>query len=374
MKILFVLNEPSFFVSHRLAVAQAAMKRGFDVHVATCDGTAVEKVVASGFTHHVVPFTRSGKNPFVEIWALLKLALLFVRLKPDLLHLVTIKPVLYGGFLSRVLRIRGVVAAISGLGSVFRGDSSEGILRFFIVCLYKISLRKKNIRVIFQNPDDRETLLSAGIVKAQAVRLIKGSGVDLCAYPALEEPDADAVKVVMAARLLREKGVFQFVEAARILQSRSAHPRVRFVLVGEPDPGNPSTVLAHELDAWQQEDVVDVLGYRDDIAQVFAQSHIVVLPSYYGEGLPKVLIEAAACGRPVVTTDHPGCRDAIVPDVTGLLVPVKDGLALADAVQWLVEHAEQRRQMGRAARTFAEQTFSVDRVVDQHLRIYKELA
>jgi len=374
MKILFLLNVPSFFLSHRLAIAQAAMKKGFDVHVASCDGADVEKIVALGFTHHVVPFTRSGKNPFVEMCALFRLALLLVRIRPDLLHLVTIKPVLYGGFLSRVLRIRGVVAAISGLGSVFRGDASGGVLRFFIVCLYKLSLRKKNIRVIFQNPDDRETLLSAGIVKPDTARLIKGSGVDLGAYPALDEPAGDTVKVVMAARLLREKGVFQFVEAARILQARSPQPRVRFALVGEPDPGNPSTVLAHELDAWRQEGVVDVLGFRGDIAQVFAQSHIVVLPSYYGEGLPKVLIEAAACGRPVVTTDHPGCRDAIVPDVTGLLVPVKDSLALADAVQWLVDHAEQRKQMGRAARIFAEETFSVDRVVDQHLQIYEELA
>jgi len=344
---------------------------GFEVHVATCGGAAVGKIEELGFHHHTIPFTRSGKNPFVEMRTLFGLARLFIRIKPDLVHLVTVKPVLYGGVLARLLRIKAIVAAISGLGSVFRGDASGGLLKFFIVQLYSVALRKKNIRVIFQNPEDRKEMLSAGIVTGEVARLIKGSGVDLARYPVLAEPDGGPFRVVMAARLLREKGVLQFIEAAKILHDRT--DRVRFVLVGEPDPGNPSTVSMTEFERWRQEGVVDVLGFREDIPEIFSNSHIVVLPSYYGEGLPKVLIEAAACGRPVVTTDHPGCRDAIVPDVTGLLIPVKNSVALADAVEWLVGHTEERRRMGKAARFFAEENFSIEQVAEQHLRIYREL-
>jgi len=371
MKILLIVNVPSFFLSHRLAVAQAAKEKGFDVHIASANGSDVEKIQRLGFTHHTIPFTRSGKNPFVELKALFGLARLFIRLKPDLVHLVTIKPVLYGGFLSRLLNIRAVVAAISGLGSVFTDDGAGKFLRFLVLRMYQASLRGENIRVIFQNPDDEKKLLSAGVVLKKNSRLIKGSGVDLAVYPAINELSNDRIKVVMASRLLREKGTHVFVGAAKILLSRSIS--AEFILVGEPDPGNPSSISIQEFEDWRGGEIVNMMGFRKDIAQIFSQSHIIVLPSYYGEGLPKVLIEAAACGRPVVTTDHPGCRDAIVAGVTGLLVPVKDAVALADAIELLVKDAERRQAMGKAARIFAEQNFSIEHVVYQHLSIYKEL-
>jgi glycosyltransferase involved in cell wall biosynthesis len=175
----------------------------------------------------------------------------------------------------------------------------------------------------------------------------------------------------MAARLLRDKGVYVFVESARLLKSRGVEVVMR--LIGSPDPGNPTSVVQSELDGWSAEGVVELLGYRSDIAEQYAVANIVCLPSHYGEGLPKTLVEAAACGRAVITTNHPGCRDAIEPEVTGVLVPVKSAHSLADAIQLLIETPERRLHMGKAGRELAEQAFSIDRIVEQHLVIYKEL-
>jgi len=371
MKILIVINEPGFFLSHRLAIGQAAMARGFDVHVATSNGVAVKQIVALGFKHHVIDFSRSGKNIFKESCTLFTLFRLFIQIKPDLLHLVTIKPVLYGCFVARLLRIKALVVAITGLGIVFSGDKKRNFLKHIILIMYRLSLRNKGIRVIFQNKDDEATMINAGLVSKENARLIKGSGVNLADYPMAEVPDSDQIRVVMAARLLRAKGVHEFVKAARIVRTKLCN--VHFTLVGEPDPGNPSSISKQEFALLRQESLVEVMGFREDIPQIFSNAHIVVLPSYYGEGLPKVLIEAAACGRPIITTDHPGCRDAVVPDITGLLVPIRDAVALAEAIENLAKDAERREKMGAAAHAFAEQNFSIERVIEQHMSIYDEL-
>jgi len=213
-------------------------------------------------------------------------------------------------------------------------------------------------------------LVRAVGVGKDKTRLISGSGVDLKDFPVLPEPDQIPV-VVMASRLLKDKGVHEFVEAARILRSRGVD--ARFQLIGDPDPGNPVSVTAESIQAWREEGVIECLGFRTDIPKLFSQSNIIVLPSYYGEGLPRVLIEAAACGRAVVTTDMPGCRDAIVPDVSGLLVPARDAKALADAIQLLIEDADLRQRMGREGRRLAEKEFSIEKIVQAHLEIYASL-
>ncbi len=289
-----------------------------------------------------------------------------------MLHLVTIKPVLYGGIAARLLNVPAVVSAISGLGFLFvkRSGLRVHMLRYAVLFLYRLAMRHPNQQVIFQNPTDRDALVNAGGVGKDKTRLIRGSGVDLRDYPVNPEPDGIPV-VVMASRLLKDKGVYEFVGAARLLQSQgiAAH----FQLIGEPDPENPESITTEEVRAWKKEGIVDCLGFRVDIAGLFSQAHIVALPSYYGEGLPKVLIEAAACGRAVVTTDMPGCRDAIEPDVSGLLVPARDADALAQAITCLIEDAPLRQQMGKSGRDLAEREFSIEKVIATHLEIYRQL-
>ena len=370
-KILFVVNAPEFFLSHRLPIALAAREAGYDVHVATADGNAVREIRLLGLVHHTVAIARSGQNPVSELGSIISLYRLFRLLKPDLVHLITIKPVLYGGIAARLAGISAVVVAVSGLGTVFVAKSAAARIRRVLVSgLYRLALNQRRLAVIFQNPDDRDGLLAIGALEENQVRMIRGSGVNLANYSFVPEPEGTPV-VVMAARLLRDKGVYVFVESARLLKSRGVEVVMR--LIGSPDPGNPTSVVQSELDGWSAEGVVELLGYRSDIAEQYAVANIVCLPSHYGEGLPKTLVEAAACGRAVITTNHPGCRDAIEPEVTGVLVPVKSAHSLADAIQLLIETPERRLHMGKAGRELAEQAFSIDRIVEQHLAIYKEL-
>nr|WP_272891931.1 glycosyltransferase family 4 protein [Stutzerimonas stutzeri] len=365
-----VVNDPLFFLSHRLPLAKAALAEGYSVHVATMPGASADKIERYGFTHHKLPFTRSGVHPIGELVALIALLRLCLKLKPTILHLVTIKPVLYGGIVARVCSIKGVVAAVSGLGFVFTArEAKYSILRELVKLLYRVALSQPNVRVIFQNPDDLAEFVKSRVVFLKQAILIKGSGVNLAEYSFKSESYGQPA-VVFAGRLLRDKGVVEFVSAVRMLHARGVNARFR--LLGSIDLGNPSSIQGGELEKWREEGIVECLGYRTDIAEIFADSHIVVLPSYR-EGLPKVLMEAAACGRAVVTTDVPGCRDAIEAGVTGLLVPVYNIEALADAIQKLVENPQLRQRMGRAARELAEREFTVENVVQQHLNIYRTL-
>lgn len=368
--VLFVVNAPEFFLSHRLPLAIAAKNSGYEVHVATADGPDVERIQSLGFVHHVVPFARSGQNPLNELGTLLCLVRLFRRVRPVLVHLITIKPVLYGGIAARVGGVGSVVSAVSGLGTVFLAESvAARVRRWLVTGWYRSAFKQKRLAVIFQNPDDRDALLRLkALVPAQA-RMIRGSGVALADYPCVPEPEGKPV-VVMAARLLKDKGVFEFVEAARLLKQRGLVVDMR--LIGSPDPGNPTSVNQQELDHWTAEGHVELLGYRKDIAEQYAAAHIICLPSYR-EGLPKSLVEAAACGRAVITTDVPGCRDAITPGETGLLVPVKNAEALADAIEKLVTSPELRKKMGPAGRALAEEFFAIEKIVEQHMDIYQEL-
>lgn len=369
-RLLFVVNNPAFFLSHRVPIALAARDAGYEVHVATMDGPTVPIIREHGFTHHVIPMNRSGRHPLEELRSLAAMWRLFHQLKPDLVHAVTIKPVLYGGIAARFARVPAYVAAVSGLGFIFtrRVDSFDP-LRTAATVLYRLALGHRNSRVVFQNRSDRHELRRARVVLPGQAVLIRGSGVDLHAYSPVPEPEGAPV-AIMVARLLTDKGVREFVEAARLT---AGHPSgLRWVLVGAPDPGNPASITDEEFQRWQGEGVVQCMGEREDIAELYQNSHIAVLPSYR-EGLPRSLVEAAACGRPVVTTDVPGCRDAVEPGVTGLLVPVRDARALADAVVSLASDAPRRRAMGAAGRRLAEEAFDIEKVVKAHLAIYAQL-
>jgi glycosyltransferase involved in cell wall biosynthesis len=374
-KILFLVNVDWFFLSHRLPIAVEAKRLGFEVHVACTLTSQSTNLYKHGFQVHPLTLERGSSNPlnvfasFLEIYWLLRIQ------KPNLVHLVTIKPVLLGGIAARLVGVPSVVAAISGLGFVFvaRGFIAS-LRRLLIAGLYRLAMGHTNLKVIFQNADDKASLQSLAHLAESKMALIRGSGVDLSEYK-VGKPPPDERIVVLAARLLLDKGVSEFVDAARILRNHygGAFPKVRFVLVGEQDSDNPRSVKTAQLKKWTEEGAIEHWGHRRDMPVVMSTAYIVTLPSYYGEGLPKVLVEAAACGRAVVTTDHPGCRDAIEPGVTGVLVPVRDARALANAIQDLLDHPDKCEAMGKAGRILAEQAFDVNQVVATHMQIYQEL-
>lgn len=370
-KIVLVLNGVAYFLSHRLPIALELQRKGYEVHVVTPDAEPTS-FYKFGFVYHELPMSRSGVNPLFEWLVIARLFKLFRSVNPELVHLVTIKPYLYGGVAARLAKVHGVVSAVAGLGVLFsQKNVKKKFLRNVLYPLFKLAFGHKNQITIFQNQDDRNTLVNWVGLPSRKTTVIRGAGVDLQQYLYTVEPDNQPPVIAFAARLLKDKGVEQFVEAARILQQRGMV--ARFLLIGEPDPGNVNTITQQQLDAWENAGLVECLGYRCDIPQLFSQVNIVSLPSFYGEGLPKVLIEGAACGRAVVTTDWPGCRDALIPNETGLLVPVRDSVALADAFQLLLENPRLRQAMGAAGRKLAEDVFSIEKVVHRHIQIYREL-
>lgn len=365
-RLLFVVNVDWFFVSHRLPIALAAMEHGYEVHLASALTDKAEQLKALGITVHPLPLSRSGTSIQSELRCFYHIYKLVQYVKPDVIHMVTIKPVLYAGIASRLLSVKTRVASISGLGFVFIAQGVKAIvLRTLIAKLYRLALNRKNTQVIFQNPNDRDLFLKQSIIKSDQVTMIRGSGVSLQDYQVQPEPDGTPV-VMLVARLLIDKGVLEFVEAARLLKEEQI--QVRMVLVGDTDE-NPKSISSKQLEEWTKQGIVEHWGYSTNVAETMAKSHIVVLPSYR-EGLPKSLIEAAACGRAVITTDVPGCRDAITADETGLLIPVKNATALAKAIAQLAENSTKRQQMGLAGRALAEQAFTIEHVIQSHLMIY----
>ena len=368
-KIVFVVNNANYFISHRLTIGLALLAKGVEVHV-VAPGECPRVLSEAGFIYHSVSMSRKGMNPFSEFSSIFSLYRIFRKIQPDLVHLVTIKPYLYGGIAARLAGVPSVVSAVAGLGILFSGQGIKNkILRSILFPFYRIAFNHINQAVIFQNSNDRDLLVDWGVLRSDKARLIRGAGVDLKNYPFLPEPHGIPV-ISFAGRLLKDKGVEEFIDASRILKQRNVE--ASFWLIGEPDLGNSNTVTHDQLDMWVSEGLVECLGYRADIAHLFSQSNIVSLPSYYGEGLPKVLIEAAACGRAVITTDHPGCRDAIEPD-TGVLIPIRNSERLADALQDLIMNSDKRTAMGSAGRVLAQREFSIEKIVNHHFKIYRDL-
>ena len=369
-RLLFVVNVDWFFLSHRLPIALKAVEQGYDVHIATRLTDKPCELQRHGLVVHPLALDRSNTGLLSAWRTMLELWRVFKAVRPDVVHLVTIKPVLLGGLVARLAGVRAVVAAVSGLGFVFLASGARAAARrWLVVKLYRVALGHPNLKVIFQNPDDLVSLSKLAKLPHGSTEMIRGSGVDLAQYG--HTPIQPGVPVVLlAARMLADKGVREFVEAARLLKQQGIAGR--FCLVGDVDPANPASLTVAELAQWAHEGVIELWGQRSDMLEVLSAAHLVVLPSYR-EGLPKVLLEAAACGRAVVTTDVPGCRDAIDPGVTGLLVPVRDSKALANAIQELLGDPARCSAMGIAGRVLAERAFDVRQVVDAHLRIYQEL-
>ena len=368
-RLVFFVTEDWYFCSHRLTLACAARAAGFDVAVVTRVQRHAAQIRDAGIELIPIDLARSSKNPFTESRTLSQLIRIYRRLKPDIVHHVALKPVLYGTIAARLAGVPTVINALAGLGYLFSSmDFAARLSRPLLEIGFR-TLLKPN-RVIVQNPDDRQLLVERGLINAQRTTLIRGSGVDLAAFaPA---PEANGIPlIVLPARLLWDKGVGEFVAAARLLRQQNV--AARLALVGAPDPANPASVPQATLEAWRAEGVVELWGWRDDMAQVFRDCHVACLPSYR-EGLPKALLEAAACGRPLVTCDVPGCREVVRHGINGLLVPLRNPAALAAALKQLVENPQQRAAFGRAARDLAAAEFSLSAVIDQTLALYRELA
>jgi len=366
--LLFVVNVDWFFVSHRLPIALAAIEQGFEVHLACGITNKRDLLESHGIIVHPLALSRSGVGVLNELKTLSQLFSVIKKVKPNITHSVTIKPVLYSNIIARLLKVPIRVSSISGLGYVFIANGLKAkLFRLFISVLYKLALTGSQT-IIFQNKADRDTLKTLGAVKTEQEVFIRGSGVDLNLYPVAKEPKNKPV-VMLIARLLIDKGVNEFAEAAKIIKLTKSD--IRMVLVGDADLENPKSISPKLLSHWGDEGIVEHWGFSTDVATSMAKANIIVLPSYR-EGLPKSLIEAAACGRAVITTDVPGCRDAIEPDKTGLLVPVKSTELLAAAILKLIDDETLRHEFSVNGRKLAESAFDINDVISKHLTIYKQ--
>lgn len=370
-RILYFITEDWFFCSHFLDRALAARDAGYKVTVVTRAQMHEDKIRSQGLELIPIDLLRRSANPWTELRLITRLAAIYKAVRPDVVHHIALKPILYGTLATRLTNVPRIVNAPVGMGYVFSSQQWKArVTRPLVTLLYRWLMNPPNSCVILENPDDLAMLTDRRIVDTQRIRLIRGAGVDLGRFSVTSEPTAGTAVVVLAARMLWDKGIAEFVEAARRL--KQAGIDARFVLVGERDPGNPAAIPAATLEQWRQSGEVEWWGHRDDMPDVFAQAHIVCLPSYR-EGLPKVLIEAAACGRAIVATDVPGCREIVRDGENGYLVPARNAVALADALKKLILDIPLRRRMGQQGRKIAEDEFSVEKVNHETLSVYRLL-
>ncbi|MFA7268815.1 MAG: glycosyltransferase family 4 protein [Sterolibacterium sp.] len=368
--LLFLVTEDWFFCSHFLDRAVAARTAGYRVSVATRVDRHGERITAHGLGLIPLRLERRGINPLRELRAVAELLRIYRSSKPDIVHHVALKPILYGTLAAKMAGVPHIVNAPVGMGYAFSSRRLLArLLRPAIILAYRWLMNPGNSCVVFENPDDRQWLSQLGIVDAGRTRLIRGAGVNLDLFAATGEPAGNPV-VVLPARMLWDKGIGEFVAAAAML--RQSGVAARFVLAGERDAGNLAAIPLAQLERWHAEGIVEWIGHQDDMPRVLASAHIVCLPSYR-EGLPKALIEAAAGGRPIVTCDVPGCREVVRDEENGLLVPPHDVAGLAAALRRLIEQPALRARMGRRGRAIAAAEFSVQQVNSETLALYQTL-
>jgi glycosyltransferase involved in cell wall biosynthesis len=368
VKVILFSNTDWFLYNFRLHTAVGLRKAGYEVLLVSPDGEYVPRLVAAGFEWKPFEVTRRGINPFSELRTILRFRRLLKKEKPDILNNYTIKCVIYGSLAARFTGVSHVINTIPGLGYVFTDQPKAKLLRFFVEILYRIAL--KETTVIFINRDDMAQFIEKKLSQAEQVHLIESCGVDTVQFSPVSEFDGVPV-VLFAGRLLKDKGIDEFVAAAREVNRDTQI--ARFVLVGNIDAGNPTGVTEKQISKWAKEGVVEYWGWQDDMTMVYRQSHIVCLPSYYREGVPKSLLEAAACEKPLIATDEPGCRSVVIDGETGLLIKTHDSHALAKAVDELIQSPEMRQKMGAAARKLVQERFSDEQVVQKTVALYHQV-
>lgn len=370
-RILYVVNVDWFFLSHRLPIALKAKEKGFDVYIAAADTGKRKTIESYGLTFVNAPFLEKSHSFISEIYMILKLGRLYKKIDPDLVHHVTIRPVLYGSIASRIFGVKAVVNALSGLGYLFinQGFKSK-ILRSFVTRLMKIGFSHPNQLLILQNSDDRKNFIKRGLIHSDKIRMIRGSGVDTERFKPRPENTSLGMNIAFIGRLLWDKGIGEFVEAANQLKKQGVN--ASFHIYGGQYKNNPMSVPDEVLDEWKSNQIFMLHGQKDRIEDHLEEIDIVCLPSYR-EGLPKALLEAASSGIPIVTTDSPGCREVVDDGINGFLVPPKNAVMLAKKIQQLIENPDLRAQFGKAGREKVLREFTVDKVVKQTMNIYTSL-
>ena len=369
-KLFIVVNVDWFFLSHRKDIALVAQKEGWDVVIVTADTGRLKDIQTLGLKTINLPMSRSGMDIKEEIGTLYFLYKLYKQEKPDVAHHVGMKTILWGTLAAKFAKVNGVVNAISGLGGFFAEDN-KGLLARIMPKVLKFSHNRKNLLCIFQNNEDKGLYVKNSIIKEEQARFIKGSGVHLDEFCYTPEPTEGKVRVILTARMIVEKGVFILTEAAEKLRSKY-EDKAEFLLVGGIDD-HPGAITKEHLDKVCDGKYIQWLGYRTDVKELLQSSHIVAFPSYYMEGLPKSLIEADAIGRPVITCNSVGCKEAVIDGYNGYLIPTKDVDSLVEKLDILLSDAALRQEMGHNSRKYAEQNFSIDVVIERHLAIYDEL-
>lgn len=367
MKIIYLVNVDWFFLSHRLPIALEALKTGAEVWVITANTGRKEEIESYGFKVVDFPFSRRGTNLFAEILKLPLLYKLYKKIKPDLVHHVTIKPVIYGSLVARLLKNIKVVNAITGMGFAFSEDEKATKISTLVKKAYRIALNNKNVRVIFQNEKDLEVFLNEKLIEKDQATLIRGSGVNCSLFKPSPKNSNEKI-VLLASRMIWDKGIKEFVEAAKIVKKQV--PEVQFVLAGTADEGNPNVVPEETLYEWNKEGNVKWIGHVENMIELIQNSTIVTLPTYYPEGVPKILIESASTGKPIITTDRPGCNDIVKDGENGILIPERDSVALANAIISLINNPIKMEEFGKRGREMVLEEYSEDIVVSKTIDLY----
>jgi len=369
-KILLSANTDWYLYNFRLTLAKELRQQGNDVILLSPPGIFKDRLEADGFQWMSFPLSRRGVNPISEIQSIVRLAKIYKTFQPDLVHHHTIKCVLYGTLAAKIAGVPAVVNSITGRGFVFSSTEPLAILlKPLIGLIYKFAFSFASTWVIFENKTDLAFFLENKFIDKERTRLIPGVGVDTKRFSETSRPDANPI-VLLATRMLWDKGVGVFVEAAKLVNIRNK--KAHFVLVGDVDEGNPGSIRKNTLEQWHNEKIVDWLGFREDLPSIYSSCSIFAFPTMYGEGVPTVLLEASACSRPLIATDVPGCRDVIAYGINGLLVPPNDPQALADAIEKLLANPGLRDDMGKAGRKLALEKFSLDKIIDQTMDVYRK--
>lgn len=370
LSVLFVVNVDWFFLSHRLPLALDAMKRGYTVYVLTADTGKKKKIESYGIKFLEIPFQRSGKNLLHEIKCVRLLTKYYKEIKPDIIHHVTLKAALLGSFAAKITKSQNVINAISGLGYNFT-DGRNGFFQQCIRWMMNLAFKSKSFYFILQNPDDVRLMENMNFVPTEHYKLIKGSGVNLKEFPFTEIYEKQKLHILFPARILYDKGVMELINAASKLRHKW-EGKIIFILAGDCDEENKAVVHKTDLEKHLIPGYMQWIGFRRDMIFQYQQSDIIVLPSYR-EGLPKSLIEACAIGRPIITTNVPGCRECVIDGYNGILVPVKTVEPLASAIDELCQSRLKREEMGKNSRKLAEKEFSIESVVRKTFSLYDEI-
>lgn len=367
-KILIVINSGRYFLTNRKEVPQALLAAGYDVHIALPLDEYADEIRSLGFTLHHIDVSRRGMNLWSDGKLFFQLCRLYQTLQPDLVHHITIKPVLWGAIAARFVRVPACLNILPGLGYLFLpGSRLKSLLRTVVCWFFETGLSNPHSLTVFQSVVNQDLFIKRRIIKPERARLISSSGVDLQTHAVLTLP-CGPITFMLPARMLTAKGVREFVEAARACRHLSA----RFLLAGDTDSGNPHAIPRSQLQAWHDEGVIEWLGWVKNMNPVYEQSHVVCLPSY-SEGTPKCLLEAGAHGRAIITTDTPGCREVVLPNVSGLLVKPRDVDTLIEAFTWFVEHADKIEAMGLAGRALIAREYALTKIISQTMTLYNEL-